>query len=72
VVGRHADAVKIRLAAPPVDGAANAELVRFVAECLRVPERDVTIVRGAAARRKVIRVAGMRADEVSRALLDQR
>ncbi len=65
----HADAVKIRLAAPPVDGAANAELVRFVAACLRVPVRDVAIVRGTAARRKVVRVAGMSADAVRRTLL---
>ena len=34
VVGRHGDAIKVRLAAPPVDGAANEELVRFLAEAL--------------------------------------
>lgn len=72
VVGMHADAIKIRLAAPPVDGAANAELVRFVAQRLRVPARDVAIVRGASGRRKAIRVAGMSADDVRRTLLSDR
>jgi len=56
--GRHGDRVKIRLAAPPVDGAANDELVRFVAEAFGVPRRNVTIVTGATARRKRVRVEG--------------
>ena len=61
VVGLQGDAIKIRLAAPPVDGAANVELVRFVAERLGVRRSDVTIVRGVTGRRKVVRVAGMTA-----------
>ena len=44
VVGRYGDALKIRVHAPPVDGAANAELVRFLAERLGVPRSAVTIV----------------------------
>ena len=59
VVGAHGDAIKIRLAAPPVDGAANEALVRFLAERLGVRPSDVTIVRGVTGRRKVVRVAGM-------------
>ncbi len=58
VAGRHGDALKIRLAARPVEGAANAELVRFLAEAFGVPRRDVTIEAGAASRRKRVRVAG--------------
>lgn len=61
VVGAHGDAIKIRLAAPPVDGAANEALVRFLAERLGVRRSDVTIVRGVTGRRKVVRVAGMTA-----------
>lgn len=58
-VGLHGDAVKIRIAAPPVDGAANAELVRYVAERLGVARGAVEIVAGAGARRKAVRVAGV-------------
>ena len=62
VVGPHGGALKIRLAAPPVDGEANDELVRFLAKTLAVPKRAVTIVHGTTGRKKVVRVAG--ADEV--------
>jgi len=56
--GRHGDRVKIRLAAPPVDGAANDELVRFVAEAFVVPKRNVEIVSGATSRQKRVRITG--------------
>ena len=56
--GRHGDKWKIRLAAPPVDGAANDELVRFVAEAFGVPRRQVTIVSGATSRDKRVRIEG--------------
>jgi len=69
VAGMHGDAVKIRLAAPPVDGAANVELVRFVAERLGVPRAAVRIAAGAASRRKVVEVDGVDADAVRSALL---
>ena len=58
VAGTHGDRVKIRLAAPPVDGAANEELVRFLAETFGVPRRQVTIVSGASSRQKRVRVEG--------------
>ncbi len=58
VAGLHGHALKIRLAARPVDGAANAELVRFLAEAFDVPRRDVTIESGETSRRKRVRVAG--------------
>lgn len=51
-------AVKIRLRAPPVDGAANDELVRFLAARLGVGRRDVEIVGGATARTKRVRIGG--------------
>lgn len=69
VVGPHGDGIKIRIAAPPVDGAANAELIRLVANRLRVTREAVTIVAGTTSRRKVIRVAGTSADRVRRVLL---
>lgn len=58
VVGMRGDAVKIRLKAPPVDGAANVELVRFLADQLGVHRRDIEIVGGAASRAKRVRVTG--------------
>jgi uncharacterized protein len=70
VAGRHGDAIRIRLAAPPVDGAANAELVRFVAERLGVPRGAITIVRGATARRKTVTVEGVTTDAAVRVLLE--
>ncbi len=69
VAGRHGDAVKIRLAAPPVDGAANEELVRFLAERLGVPRAAVRIAHGLSGRRKTVVVEGRTADEVTHALL---
>ncbi len=54
--GEHGGALRIRLAAPPVDGKANAELVRFLAEAFGVPLRQVTIVRGETSRRKTVRI----------------
>jgi len=65
----HGDAVKVRLAAPPVDGAANEELIRFVAERLGVPRSTVRIAAGAASRRKVVEVDGASAETVRTALL---
>ena len=56
VAGEHGDALKIRLAAPPVDGKANAELVRLLAEAFGVPRRQVAILRGETSRDKLVRV----------------
>ena len=69
VSGRHGDAIKITVAAPPVDGAANAELIRFVAKRVGVPRTAITITGGATGRRKTIVVRGMDAEALSRALL---
>lgn len=59
IVGIHDGAVKIRLAAPPVDGAANAALVAFLAEQLGVAKRCVRIVTGLTGRRKVVEIEGV-------------
>lgn len=57
----HDGRLKIRVAAPPVEGAANKALQRFLAQAFGVPGRDIAIVRGASGRRKqvVIRGAGV-------------
>lgn len=56
--GRHGDALKIRLAAPPVDGKANEALVKFVAEALKLPKSAVNLKNGQTSRRKVLEVQG--------------
>ena len=57
VAGVHGESLRIRLAAPPVEGRANAALVAFLAERFGVPKSAVTILRGDTARRKIVRVA---------------
>jgi uncharacterized protein (TIGR00251 family) len=58
IVGPHGDALKVRLAAPPVDGAANEELVRLLAREYKVPKSAIEIVAGLSSRRKTIRIRG--------------
>ncbi len=58
VVGEHDGSLRVRLAAPPVDGAANEELVRVLAHALDVPARNVEITSGHASKVKHIRARG--------------
>ena len=58
VAGEHDGRVRIQLAAPPVDGEANAALVSFLADALGVKRSDVVILRGETGRRKTVRVSG--------------
>ena len=64
VAGEHGDALKIRLAAPPVDGKANAALLAFIAERLGVSKSAVTLKSGQTSRRKVVEVEGASAEAV--------
>ena len=66
IVGLHGDALKIRLAAPPVDGAGNEALVELVASALGVAKRAVRIVSGASSRSKTVEVEGVTAAAVLR------
>ena len=59
ITGRFGDAWKLDLAAPPTDGRANEECVRFFAELCGVPQSTVRIVSGATSRMKVIEVDGV-------------
>ncbi|MCW5558142.1 MAG: YggU family protein [Verrucomicrobiae bacterium] len=59
IVGVHGVELKVRVAAPPVDSAANEALVEFLAGTLQLPRRAVTLVRGASSRSKLLRVDGL-------------
>jgi uncharacterized protein (TIGR00251 family) len=68
LAGMHAGAIKIRVAAPPVENAANRALIDFVAERLGVAKRSVRVVSGGTSRRKTLEVDGVTAEEVAAAL----
>ena len=63
--GLHGDALKIRLAAPPVDGKANDALIKFVAETLKLPKSAVNLKSGQTSRRKVLEVSGAEASVIA-------
>ena len=56
IVGLHGGALKLKLAAPPEDGKANAALLRFIAEQFQVSLRDVTLKQGTTSRHKVVQI----------------
>jgi len=62
VAGLHGNALKIRVAAPPVEGKANAALVAFLAGALGVPKRSVSVLKGEQSRDKLVRIADLSAD----------
>lgn len=66
VAGMRDGALLVRLNAPPVEGAANVELIAVVAKALGVPKRAVSIAAGERSRLKRVRVAGVGAEEVSK------
>lgn len=66
VVGPHGDALKIRVAAPAIDGRANVALCEFVAGCLGMPRAAVELKSGLSTRHKVLRVLGAPADAAQR------
>jgi uncharacterized protein (TIGR00251 family) len=64
VAGTRGDAVLVRLNAPPVDGAANAELIEVLADALGVPKRAVSIVAGERSRQKRVQIEGLSTGEI--------
>ena len=68
LAGRHGAALKVRIAAPPVDGAANLELIRFLAELLGVSRAAVQLVAGHSGRTKSVVVRGLALSLVERRL----
>jgi uncharacterized protein (TIGR00251 family) len=68
VVGVHGEALSVAIAAPPVDGAANDELVRFLAEVFGVAAGRVRLIRGTSARMKLFEIDGTDVVAMRRAL----
>src|SRR6266571_9092258 len=64
VVGWTGDTLNIRLTAPPVEGAANAACLKFLADLLDFPSSHIEILKGAHSRTKVLRIIGLTQDEV--------
>ena len=64
IAGELGEALKLTVAAPPVEGRANDACVRLLAQALGVPRSSVTVVAGGSGRQKLIRIAGMRAEEL--------
>jgi len=69
ITGELGDALKIAVAAPPVEGKANQALIRFLAELFGVASSSIEIVSGGLGRNKVVRISGAQA-EWARARLD--
>jgi len=68
IAGLHGESLKIRLAAPPVEGRANEALQKFIAELFAVPLRQGELKKGAQSRQKVVAISGSKVDPES--LLD--
>jgi uncharacterized protein (TIGR00251 family) len=69
VAGERGGAVVIRVSAPPVEGKANEAVEKLIADKLGVPKSAVAIVRGDSSRDKLVRIAGLSADEARTRLL---
>jgi uncharacterized protein (TIGR00251 family) len=66
LVGLHGDALKVRLSAPPVDGAANVALGELLADALGVPRHSVRVISGATSRGKIVEVDGVNVENIRR------
>lgn len=68
IAGRHDGLIKVRVAAPPVEGAANQALVEFVAKRLEIAKSRVRVVAGLTSRRKVLEIDGVSPDAIAASL----
>lgn len=66
IVGAHDGALKIRLAAPPVDGAANEEVIKLLAKYFEISRGSIEILSGMTAKTKQIRITGGNAEKLRR------
>ena len=68
IAGTRDGALLVRLQSPPVEGAANTELIQALSDALDVPRRSISIVAGERSRQKRVRIEGVSEDDVSRLL----
>lgn len=68
LAGIHGDALRVRLSSPPVNGAANQALIRFLADLLSVPRSAVQVIAGESSRSKVVAVSGIGPEQAARRL----
>lgn len=64
IVGEHEGDIKIKVMAPPVEGAANQALQKFLAELFKLPKKDIRIVRGETSRHKIVEIRGIEAENL--------
>lgn len=69
VVGRHGDAIKLQITAPPVDGEANEAVIKFLAQTIEVPRSQVEILSGHQGRRKRVLIKGINSANLPESLL---
>ena len=69
IAGEYDGALRIRSAAPPVEGAANRELIRLLARIFKLPQNAVAIVSGAGSKSKVVRIQGADAAKLEQLIL---
>lgn len=72
LAGQHGEAIKIRVQSPPIEGRANEELLRFLAETLRVARSHVSLIRGDKSRSKVFEIRGVSEAEAIQALMTEK
>ena len=71
ISGEQDGVLRVRIAAPPVDGAANRELARVIAKALKVPQSAVEIIAGTKSKNKTVRVQGVDAAALERLIQSQ-
>ncbi|HWV58005.1 MAG TPA: DUF167 domain-containing protein [Longimicrobiales bacterium] len=68
IAGEHDGALRVRLTSPPVEGAANRQLVELLADTFRIPKSAVRVVSGESGRSKLVELEGVSRDDVARVL----
>jgi uncharacterized protein len=69
IAGEIEGSLKVKIAAPPVDGEANEELIRFLAKWFEVPKREIEILSGETAKNKIIKIHGLASEDFEARIL---
>jgi len=64
IIGLHNGALKIKISAPPIEGRANEELIAFLAKTLKIPKRQVEVLKGETGRNKIVEIIGVNETEL--------